>query len=179
MILQSRPKIIYSKYHLKMVLLTYVLAAKCPIKKIGVKKMKYHFKIHKDKHKGFWAECLELEGCRTHANTLSKLKKNMEDALNLYLSEPSDSKHLFPHPQKNIKGKNIIQIQVEPSVAIANRIREIRIRGQLTQLAMMNRLGIKNISNYQRLEDPERANPEWKTLLNIKKYFPHFKLDDL
>ena len=40
--------------------------------------MFYNFKIHKEK-KGFWAECLELKGCVTQADTYHALLKNMEE----------------------------------------------------------------------------------------------------
>lgn len=139
--------------------------------------MKYHFKIHKEKG-GYWAECVELEGCRTQGDTKAELLFNMDEALNLYLSEPADSKLIFPAPRRT-KGKNIVPIAVHPSVAIANRIRELRLTNNLTQVAMRDRLGIKSLSNYQRLEDPERANPEWRTLLLIKQAFPKFHVDDL
>ena len=141
--------------------------------------MNYHFKIHKERSGGYWAECIELEGCRTQADTKSELKEYMFEALNLYLSEPHNSKFVFPSPKKSIKGKSIIAVPVMPSVAIANRIRELRLQHDLTQMDMKNRLGINNLSNYQRLEDPERANPEWKTLLLIKQKFPKFHVDDL
>ncbi len=141
--------------------------------------MKYHFKIYKERAGGCWAECVELEGCRTEADTREELERNMENALNLYLSEPQDSKHLFPAPRKSFSGKNIASVSVDPKVSIANRIRELRLKNKLTQIAMKDRLGIKNLSNYQRLEDPKRANPEWQTLLLIKKAFPKFRVDDL
>lgn len=140
--------------------------------------MKYHFKIHKEK-RGYWAECIELEGCSTQGETRAELETNMSEVLNLYLSEPMTSRHLFPYPRTKISGKNIKLVEVEPSVAIANRIRELRIRSHLTQQMMKEFLGIKNLSNYQRLEDPERSNPEWATLMLIKSKFPQFKLDDL
>ncbi len=141
--------------------------------------MKYHFKIHKERSGGYWAECIELEGCRTQAHTRAELDGNMVEALNLYLSEPQDSKHIFPPPKKSLSGKNIVVVFAHPSVAMANRIRELRLKSKLTQVAMKDRLGIKNLSNYQRLEDPERANPEWQTLLLIKRAFPRFRVDDL
>lgn len=141
--------------------------------------MNYHFKIHKERDGGFWAECLELEGCRTQGNNLAELKRNIQEALDTYLSEPQDSKHIFPQPKKSLRGKNIFALAPSPSVAIANRIRELRIENELTQIAMKDKLGIKSLSNYQRLEDPHRANPEWKTLLLIKKVFPKFHVDDL
>ena len=59
--------------------------------------MKYHFKIHKEKD-GFWAECLELPGCFTEGDTKEELFANMQDALNTYIEEPEDSKHLAPLP---------------------------------------------------------------------------------
>lgn len=141
--------------------------------------MNYHFKIHKERSGGFWAECLELEGCVTQSATLKGLHRNMSEALNLYLSEPQDSKHIFPAPDKSRSNKNLVLVAVHPSVAMANRIRELRLKNHLTQMDMKARLGIKALSNYQRLEDPERANPEWKTLLLIKKAFPKFRVDDL
>ncbi|WII73863.1 type II toxin-antitoxin system HicB family antitoxin [Bdellovibrio sp. 22V] len=141
--------------------------------------MKYHFKVHKEKEGGFWAVCMELNGCYTQGETKEELLKNMSEALNLHLSEPQDSNIIFPSPQKKISGRNVYEVEVDPSVAIANRIREIRLKSKLTQVAMMEKLGIKNLSNYQRLEDPKRANPEWKTLVKIKNAFPRFHLDDL
>ncbi len=141
--------------------------------------MKYHFKIFKNKNKGYWAQCVELEGCHTQADTKQQLQKNMSEALNIYLSEPPNSKHIFPSPRKSLTRKDLVKIEVSPSVAIAYRIRELRLKNNLTQIAMKDRLGIKNLSNYQRLEDPSRANPEWQTLHLIKKAFPNFLVDDL
>ena len=46
-------------------------------------------------------------------------------------------------------------------------------------MAMKDKLGIKHLSNYQRLEDPHKANPEWATLMLIKRVFPEFRVDDL
>ena len=140
--------------------------------------MKYHFRIHKE-GAGFWAECLELEGCHTQASTRAELDKNMAEALNLYLSEPPESKHIFAKPFLRPKGANLVAVEVWPSVAIAGRIRELRLSHSLTQVAMKDRLGIAHLSSYQRLEDPSRANPEWQTLIRIKKAFPNFELDDL
>lgn len=140
--------------------------------------MKYHFKIHKER-KGYWAECIELEGCMTQGSSKEDLLNNMSEALNLFLSEPTDSKHLFSHPKNKISGKNVVQVEVQSSVAIANRIREVRIKNDMTQQKMKEFLGIKNLSNYQRLEDPSKSNPEWSTLMLIKSKFPQFKVDDL
>jgi predicted RNase H-like HicB family nuclease/DNA-binding XRE family transcriptional regulator len=140
--------------------------------------MKYHFKVYKES-KGYWTKCIEIDGCQTQADTLMELRENAAEALNLHLSEPPDSNLIFPPPKVGIRGKNIFEVEVEPSIAIANRIRQLRVENELTQNAMKDRLGIKNLSNYQRLEDPSRANPAWTTLLMIKKAFPDFHVDDL
>lgn len=140
--------------------------------------MNYHFKIHKENN-GYWATCLELAGCHAQAESREELVTQMEEALNHYLSEPSDSNHMFPAPKKWGEMKGIQSVPVAPSVALANRIRETRLRNHLTQVQMRDRLGIKHLSQYQRLEDPSRANPEWKTLWRIKRCFPRFRVDDL
>lgn len=61
--------------------------------------MKYHFKIHKE-GKGYWAQCIELEGCITQADSRKELKKRMQEALNLYIDEPVDSKDLAALPDE-------------------------------------------------------------------------------
>lgn len=45
--------------------------------------MRYHFKVHKEKE-GFWAECIELPGYVTQADTNEDLGLNMQEALNLF-----------------------------------------------------------------------------------------------
>ena len=60
--------------------------------------MKYHFKVHKEKE-GFWAECIELQGCVTQGDTKEELEANMKEALNLYLEENEDFEYLAPLPK--------------------------------------------------------------------------------
>lgn len=139
--------------------------------------MEYHFKIHKD-GSGFWAECIELQGCSTQGDSMEELKFNMADALNLFLSESDDSSLFFPAPKK-IAGKNVVAVEVEPSVFLAMLIRQERLKKKFTQKQMMEVLGIKTLSNYQRLEDPKRANPELRTLVEIKKALPDLNLNPI
>jgi predicted RNase H-like HicB family nuclease len=140
--------------------------------------MKYHFKIHKEGN-GYWAECLELSGCVTVGETKEELSYNMHEALNLYLAEPADSKIIFPMPKKQRKSANIVAVPVETQVALAFILRHLRLKRQWTQQHVANLLG-KKLFAYQRLENPETANPEWNTLVAIKqKVFPEMKLDAL
>ena len=95
--------------------------------------MRYHFKIHQEK-KGFWAECIELRGCITQADTKKELLENAAEALNLYLDEPESSKVIFPEPSEPGKKKNIIEIAVDPKIAFAMVLRQERVKNHLTRL---------------------------------------------
>ena len=80
--------------------------------------MKYHFLVHKEEN-GFWAECIELSGCLTQAETAEELKSACFEALNLYLEEPQSSHIVFPLPQDiTIGSKKILEIPVEPEIAL-------------------------------------------------------------
>lgn len=139
--------------------------------------MKYHFKIHKEEN-GFWAECLELSGCFTQGGSIEELKKNMEEALNLYIEEPDNSKKLAPLPDSSIAtSKNIIEIPLDPSIAFAFLVRYNRIKQGLTQKEAAKKLGFENLYSYQRLEN-KKCNPSLKIIFQIKQAYPDFSIDD-
>lgn len=138
--------------------------------------MNYHFKVHKETT-GFWAECLELEGCHTQADTLEELKSNMSEVLNLYLSEPENSKVIFPLPDKNMISVNIHKIDVEPKVALSFLLRRNRILHKLTQAQAADKLGLKSLWSYQRLEKPSSANPTLSTMKKLQNIFPDLELN--
>ena len=140
--------------------------------------MKYHFRITKEKN-GYSAECIELSGCRTQSDNRIELLGNMKEALDLYLSEPESSTLIFPEPRKGLKAKNIIEVQVSPNVAFALQLRQIRLKRKLTQKAMMSYLGILHLSNYQRLENPQKANPELKTLFELHNHLPELNIEKI
>jgi antitoxin HicB len=139
--------------------------------------MKYHFKVHKE-GKGYWAECLELEGCQTQADSMKALTKNMQEALELYLSEPDDSKVIFPNPLSK-KPKNSVAVAVSPDLAFAVQVRNLRLRHGYTQKEICEKLELDNLYSYQRLEKPN-CNPRLATLTMLKRvYGDEFKLDSL
>lgn len=140
--------------------------------------MEYHFKVHKNK-KGFWAQCLELKGCVTQGDNIKELSDNMEEVLNLYLDEPEDSQIVFPLPKKKVRGKNIVKVTVNPKIALSSCIRRARVGNQLTQKKVATMLGFKHIYNYQRLESSKKANPEFLTLIRLKKIFPQLCFDEI
>jgi predicted RNase H-like HicB family nuclease/DNA-binding XRE family transcriptional regulator len=139
--------------------------------------MRYHFKVHKEKE-GFWAECIELPGCVTQADTQEELDINMQEALNLYLEEVEDYEYLAPLPKASIKvGRNIIEVPVDPSVALAFSIRCQRIKQGLTQREAADQLGMKAIYSYQRLE--KRCNPTLDLIYKLVLLFPALSLDKI
>ncbi len=139
--------------------------------------MRYHFKVHKEKE-GFWAECIELPGCVTQADTKEDLKINMQEALNLYLEEVEDYEYLAPMPKVSIKEKrNVIEVPVDPSVALAFSIRYQRIKQGLTQREAANHLNMKAIYSYQRLE--KRCNPTLDLIYKLVLLFPALSLDKI
>lgn len=138
--------------------------------------MKYHFKIHKERN-GFWAQCIELEGCITEAETLEELKLNMEEALNLYVEEPENSKDLALIPDVSIKlSKSIVEVPLDPEIAFTFLLRYYRIKNGLTQAATAKKMGFNTLFSYQRLES-KRCNPSLRTISKIKKAFPDFSVD--
>lgn len=138
--------------------------------------MHYHFKIHKEDN-GYWAECLELEGCNTQADDLNNLKSNMEEVLNLYLSEPSESTVLFPLPDITIEESEVDaeRVKVNPKVAFSFIIRHHRILNNFTQQQVAEKLGYKNIYSYQRLEKSS-TNPTLDKIAQIKNIYPDLDL---
>lgn len=139
--------------------------------------MKYHFSVHKETN-GFWAECIELSGCRTQAETLEELKSACFEALNLYLEEPQSSNLVFPLPQDiSACNKKILEIPVEPQIALAVLLRHNRSVLNLTQKEASKKLGMKNIYSYQRLE--KKANPSLQMINKIISIFPAIKFEML
>ena len=141
--------------------------------------MRYHFKVTKES-KGYSSVCIELPGCITQGNTKDDLMINMQEALNLYLDEPADSKSFFPLPKKRVKGTNIIAVPVDSKIAFAFALRRTRLSMKLTQLQAAKLIGITgSLNNYQRLENSRTANPVLETLVRIKRAFPDFPLEQI
>ena len=137
--------------------------------------MTYHFRIHDAE--GLWAECIELEGCATQGRDRRDLEKNMYEALNLYLEEPESSTVLFPTPISELSGANVVAVEVDPSIAFSLQLRQLRLRHNMTQKEAAERLGMRNLYSYQRLE--RRSNPSLATIKKVKNLFPDFSLDSV
>ena len=134
--------------------------------------MKYHFRIHKG-GKGYWAQCVELDGCRTQGKTLEKLRANMKVALNLYLDEPEDSATIFPMPKQVRRSKRVEEVVVDPQVAFAFLLRRERLLNHMTQQSVAARMNV-GLYSYQRLESAKTANPRLATVAKVSKVFLRF-----
>lgn len=138
--------------------------------------MKYHFKIRKETL-GFSAQGIELDGCFTQGDSWEELEKNMQDALNVMVQEPENSKYLAPLPDESIKcSKTVVEVELDPTVAFSFMVRYNRIKSGITQKQAAKILGFDNIYSYQRLEN-KKCNPTLKVINGIKKLFPDFSLD--
>ena len=137
--------------------------------------MTYHFRIHEED--GFWAECIELEGCVTQGRTRGELDRNMREALNLYLEEPQSSTVVFPEALSDCTGADVVPVQVDPAIAFSLQLRRLRLRHNLTQKEAARRLGMRSLYSYQRLE--RRSNPSLETIKKVKTLFPEFSLDSV
>jgi predicted RNase H-like HicB family nuclease len=137
--------------------------------------MNYHFQINTEAQ-GFWAECCELKGCITEAETIDNLKEACKEALSLYLEEPNDSKMVFPLPDGSLDAnKKLIKVAVEPEIALAVLLRFYRSNSKMTQKQVSELLGMKNVYSYQRLE--KKSNPTLNIIKKIHNIFPEIKLE--
>lgn len=108
---------------------------------------------------------------------MEELRKNMQEALNLYIEEPDNSKRLANLPDDSIPpSRNIVEVQLDPSIAFAFMVRYYRIKHGLTQQQVASKLGFENIYSYQRLEN-KKCNPTLKMISQIKKIFPEISID--
>ncbi len=135
--------------------------------------MVYHFKVHREKN-GLWAECLELDGCSTEAESREDLEWNAQEALNLYLNEPEDSHITFPLPRM-YKDNDVIEVPVDPGIGLSVLLRNYRIKNKYTQKEVAEKLGMKSLYSYQRLE--RKSNPNLETLRKLKQVFPDLSVD--
>ena len=139
--------------------------------------MIYHFNMYKEED-GFWAECVELPGCKTQAETYNELIEVCKESLNIYLEEPKDSKVVFPLPNESLDNDStLLRIDVEPEVALAVLLRYNRSNLRLTQKQVAEMLGMKNIYSYQRLE--KRSNPTLTIIKRIHSIFPEINLEKI
>ncbi len=138
--------------------------------------LKYHFKIHNAEEGGYWAECVEIEGCRTQGDSKEELMKNMKEVLNLCLDEPAESKDILSMPNNKIKGQDIVEVEANINIVFAMLLRQERLKNNMTQKEVAEKLGYKSDYAYRKLEDSRYANPSIKTIQKLRKVLPGLPL---
>jgi len=74
---------------------------------------------------------------------------------------------------------NILEVEVDPSIAFAFLMRRTRLLMGLTQNEMKEILQFKTLFSYQKLERSKFANPTLKSLKRIKDCLPEFPLNEI
>ena len=138
--------------------------------------MNYHFRIHHEDD-GYWGECVEIEGCHSQGKTMEELKLNLQEVLDLVLDEPSESNIIFPEPNLTLKGKDIIEIKADPKIVFAQLLRMMRLKNNMTQKEVADKMGFKHLWSYQKLESSKSSNPSLNTISKVKEVFPEFDMN--
>ena len=119
--------------------------------------------------KAYTVEFPDLPGCITFGETLAEAKAKAEEALSGYLASIFDRRFKIPIPSK-IKGKYVYPILPEAGVLVPILLRSIREELDLNQIEAAKRLRI-SYQSYQKLENPNKANPTLKTLQKVARAF--------
>ncbi len=66
--------------------------AAVPVDSIRIGQLTVEAVVHRAEEGGYWAEVPALPGCFTEAETLQELRRNLRDAIELYLAAPASTK---------------------------------------------------------------------------------------
>lgn len=117
--------------------------------------------------KAYLVEFPDLPGCLTEGTDMEDVKRMAVEALSGYLMSVIEGDLVFNPPSK-VRGA--VMIEPEPSVAFAYWLRSKRKASGMTLTDVADKLGVK-YQVYQKLENPETANPTLNTLKRLEKVF--------
>lgn len=137
--------------------------------------MKFRFRYNLEPNGLYFARCLDFSACTVTAANLAELKTNAARALHADLTVPPNTCiYLTPSRASGPLAPMVFAVALRPGAAFALSLRESRTERVLFQRQVARRLGMQ-LSAYQRLEDPQRANPTLETIARVQSVFP--KLD--
>lgn len=129
--------------------------------------MIYYARLSLEDDGGYSVDFPELKGCLTCGDDLDDALYMAKDALDGYLA--SLDSHDLPIARPKIHdGKEFYPIEVDPCVAFSITLKQERKKRRLTQQALADKVGM-TWSQYQKLENPDRANPTLKTISKLNK----------
>jgi antitoxin HicB len=152
-----------------------------------VREMKFRFLYQIDSDGVLRARCLDFFSCMATGKSLQELKVNASRELHRDLTVPPHTRILLtPRKADPPRGNSeddrfrasVFIVAVRPGAAFALSLREIRTERVLFQRQVSRRLGMQ-LSAYQRLEDPLRANPTLETVARVQKVFPALNISNL
>ncbi len=125
--------------------------------------MKYNCDIYEEENKWI-VEFPDMPNVLTYGESKEEALYMAKDALNGVLAVDLDNK--FPIPAPKYTGG--YAIEVEPKIAFAITLRSCRAK--LTQKEVASKIGM-SYQQYQKLENPNKANPTLETLYKLQKVF--------
>lgn len=120
-----------------------------------------------DEDKSYLVEFPDLSGCVTEGATMEEAKEMAKEALTGYLESVMDRGIPFSAPSSI---PNAVLIEPAPGVSFAFWLRTKRKDSGMTLTDVADQLGIK-YQVYQKLENPQTANPTLKTLKRLEAVF--------
>lgn len=152
-----------------------------------MRKMKFRFRYKLESDGMLFARCLDFFSCTAFGATFEQLKINCSRALHsdltvppntcIYLT-PREDQRLCTSLEERKLPPDVFTVSVRPGAAFALSLREIRTERVLFQRQVARRLSMQ-LSAYQRLEDPLRANPTLATIARVQKVFPALDIANL
>lgn len=115
----------------------------------------------------YLVEFPDLPGCLTDGTDLEDAKAMAKEALSGYLMSVIERGVEF-NPPSTVPGA--VMIEPEPSVVFAYWLRTRRAASGMTLTDVADKVGVK-YQVYQKLENPETANPTLKTMKRLEKVF--------
>ena len=118
--------------------------------------MKYYAKLTKQSEGGYLVEFPDLSGCLTEGDTRNEALLNASEALDAWLEVYFQRQQRVPLA-KIRRGRNYYPICVDPKIALAVALREVRRKRRLSQAQTAKLLGIDK-ARYAKFELPSQAN---------------------
>ena len=116
--------------------------------------MRYFAKLTKQPEGGYCVSFPDLDGCLTEGDTLAEALDNAAEALNLWLESVCDPDYTFTLPTaKRRRGKNYYPIEVEPQLARAIVLKQLRESCDLQLADAAKAVGMR-IDEYASFEQP-------------------------
>lgn len=147
--------------------------------------MKYHFRISRRPDGKFTVHCVESYFCAATAAAREDIPSAARKALKEFFGTTPPANCIFPPPYRGRiedlagspegRGFEFIAVPIEPRMAFALSLRRVRTRHCLFQSDVARLLGMHR-AVYQRLEDPQKANPTLHTIQRLLTIFPNLDI---